>query len=298
MTEAVHAFADVNGVRLHYVRRGQGAPVILLHGFPEFWYGWRAQIADLGRDHDVVAPDMRGYNLSSKPAEVEAYRVGCLVADVRALGRHLGFQRFNLVGHDWGGVVAWAYACAHPDDLDSLTIVNAPHPAVFARELARSPEQQRASEYMNLFRNDKAERVMSENGYARLARMFWEERPDLYDEADRAAYLAAWSEPGALTGGLNYYRASNLHPSAAGEAPPVLARDPALLRVRVPTQVIWGERDHFLLTGNLDGLSEYVPDLVVHRVPDATHWIAHEKPELVGGLIRDFVARRARPAPT
>src|SRR5947199_201168 len=136
-----HAYADVNGVRLHYVTTGRGPLVLFLHGFPEFWYAWTAQLAEFGRDHRAVAPDMRGYNLSSKPTDLAAYRVKHLVTDVRALADHLGATTFALVGHDWGGVVAWAFALAHPDRLEQLVVVNAPHPTIFERELVENPAQ-------------------------------------------------------------------------------------------------------------------------------------------------------------
>src|SRR5581483_6343170 len=209
------SYAEVNGIRLHYVAEGQGSLMLFLHGFPEFWYAWKEQLAEFGRDHLAVAPDLRGYNLSDKPAEVEQYKVAHIVEDVRALASALnGGQPFTLVGHDWGGIVAWAFALAHPELLDRLIIVNAPHPAIFQRELTQNPEQQRASSYMLLFRDPKAERVLSENDYARLFNMTFP-----MSEEERAAYLAAWSQPGALTGGLNYYRAARLGPPSGDEAP-------------------------------------------------------------------------------
>ncbi len=277
------SYAEVNGIRLHYVAEGQGPLMLFLHGFPEFWYAWKEQLAEFGRDHLAVAPDLRGYNLSDKPAEVEQYKVAHIVEDVRALASALnGGQPFTLVGHDWGGIVAWAFALAHPELLDRLIIVNAPHPAIFQRELTQNPEQQRASSYMLLFRDPKAERVLSENGYARLFNMTFP-----MSEEERAAYLAAWSQPGALTGGLNYYRAARLGPPSGDEAPssPTNA-NPAAYVVRVPTLVIWGERDSALLTGNLDGLEQFVPTLTVRRIPDGTHWVIHEHPDEVNAAIR------------
>src|SRR5215469_10320740 len=164
-----HNYAEVNGIRLHYAAEGQGPLMLFLHGFPEFWYAWKDQLAEFGRDHLAVAPDMRGYNLSDKPADVEQYAVPHLVEDVRALASALnGGQRFTLVGHDWGGVVAWAFALAHPELLERLVIVNAPHPAIFQRELRGNPEQQLASRYMLLFREPRAEALLCENNYARL----------------------------------------------------------------------------------------------------------------------------------
>ncbi len=329
-----HEYADVNGVRLHYARAGTGPLMIFLHGFPEFWYEWKNQLAEFSRDHTAVAPDMRGYNLSSKPAELSAYQIPQLVEDVRALATMLNRDvrrstfdvrrsetapnveprtpndehpdRFTLVAHDWGGVVAWVFAAQHPEMLDKLVIINAPHPTVFARELRDNPAQQQASQYMLMFRSPEAEATLSADGYARLVTAILGGGSGTVSNEDKAAYIAAWSQPGALTGGLNYYRASAIGPPRPGPAPPapseaVSGRPPALseaggrvegMIVKVPTLVIWGEKDTALLTGNLNGLDQLVPTLTVKRVPDATHWIVREKPAEVNRLIRDFIAGR------
>ena len=211
-----HSYAELdNGIRLHYAAAGSGPLMFLIHGFPEFWFAWRDQLVEFGRDHLAVAPDMRGYNLSSRPAEVSAYKPQQLVEDLRLLMDHLGAARCVLVAHDWGGAVAWNFTAKYPDRVEKLVIINAPHPVTFARELRDNPAQRKASTYMNLFRSDKAERVLSENNYARLTRMTldaWAENGGSATEEERRAYLAAWSQPGALTGGLCYYRASPLHP--------------------------------------------------------------------------------------
>ncbi len=280
-------------MRLHYAYAGAGPLILFVHGFPEFWHAWKDQLSEFGRDHLAVAPDMRGYNLSSKPEEVKAYRAKHLVEDLRLLIDQLGGKPCVLVAHDWGGAVAWNFAAQHPDYLRRLVIINAPHPVLFARELRSNPAQQKASAYMNLFRSEKAERVLTENNYSRLSRMTldsWASNGGAATDADRQAYLTAWSQPGALTGGLNYYRASPLHPPEVDDAPRAAAPelDAAQFHVRVPTLVIWGERDEALLLGNLNGLDTLVADLRVRRVPDATHWIVHERPQLVNALIRDF----------
>src|SRR5437879_1648924 len=199
-----HEFAEVNGVRLHYASAGAGKLILFLHGFPEFWYAWKNQLAHFGRDFFAVAPDQRGYNLSSKPAEVRSYEVKFLVEDVRALARHLGHERFILVGHDWGGVVAWAFAAQYPQNLEKLVIINAPHPAIFARLLRENPVQQQASRYMLMFRSPQAEQILSANNYCFLIEVLRRDLGARFTAADRAAYLAAWSQPGALTGGLNW----------------------------------------------------------------------------------------------
>jgi len=290
-----HAYADLpNGLRLHYVAAGTGPLILFVHGFPEFWYEWKDQLTDFGRDHLAVAPDMRGFNLSGKPPLVKDYRAKHLVEDLRLLAAHLGHARFVLVAHDWGGAVAWSLAAMHPELIEKLVVINAPHPVTFARELRDNLAQQQASAYMNLFRSDKAERVLSENDYERLARMTldeWAANGGKATDADRSAYLAAWSEPGALTGGLNYYRASPLHPPEPGSLSALPELDPAIFHVRVPTLVIWGERDVALLTGNLDGLEDHVDDLRIVPIPEGSHWVVHEQPARINALIRDFIER-------
>lgn len=289
-----HHYADVNGVRLHYVAEGQGPLLMFVHGFPEFWYAWQGQLAEFGRDHFAVAPDMRGYNLSSKPAGIESYAVPLLVEDLVALADHLGHRRFTLVAHDWGGAIAWATALLHPDRLERLVIVNAPHPAIFQRLLAEHPGQQKASQYMLFFRSAEAEATLAADNFALLRQMvLGEGQPwGWATAADRTAYLVAWAQPGALTGGLNFYRAARLGPPAPGEPPRTRAGDLSGLVVKVPTLVIWGEKDTALVPENLDGLDRVVSDLTIRRVADGTHWVAHEHPALVSRHIREFLAAR------
>ena len=287
-------YAQVNGIRLHYVSVGQGRLIMFVHGFPEFWYEWEKQLIEFGKDYQAVAPDMRGFNLSSKPADIEKYHVNDLIEDLRALAEHLGFEKFIIVAHDWGGAVAWAAAMRHPELLEKLIIINSPHPAVFARELLNNPDQQKASQYMLMLRSAGAERVLSENNFAALMDVLvqfgskWE-----MSEERRSKYIEAWSQPGALTGSLNYYRASPLYPPTSkndeDQINNILNLPSEMFAVKVPTLVIWGEQDRALLSGNLDGLAEYIEDLTVKRIPDGTHWVIHEQPELVNSLIREFI---------
>lgn len=301
-------YAEVNGVRLHYVTAGTGKLILFVHGFPEFWYAWKNQLAEFGRDHQAVALDMRGYNLSSKPADVEQYQVPLLVEDLRALAERLGHKKFTLVGHDWGGAVAWAFALVHPDYLEELVIVNAPHPAMFERELRENPAQQKASQYMLVFRSPQAEQLLSASNYAALTEAVLADglKQGYLTEEDRKAYLEAWAQPGALTGGLNYYRAARVGPPAPaaatkaqgptsggpGQSATSFASGLPSLVIKVPTLVIWGEKDRYLLTGNLEGLGRFVPKLTLKRIPDGSHWVIHEKPALVNSTIREFMNAR------
>lgn len=285
-------FVTVNGVRLHYLSGGRGEPIVFVHGFPEFSGAWAPQFAEFARDHRVLAPDLRGFNLSDKPVGVAHYAMEVLVQDLREFIERIAGGPCVLVAHDWGGICAWHLAAAHPALVRRLVILNSPHPAVLHRELLNSAAQREAMRYTLLFRSSRAEALLAENDFARLAAMFasWEIGGVTLDPAFVAAYKRAWSQPGALVAMLNLYRATQMHPPGPGE-PGVQAVAPPLdgWRVDVPTRVIWGERDGALLPGLLDGLAAFVPDLQLRRLPEGTHWVAHEFPEHVNRLIREFV---------
>jgi pimeloyl-ACP methyl ester carboxylesterase len=287
-----HHYADLDGIRLHYVDAGAGPLMLFVHGFPEFWYAWKNQLEEFSRDHHAVAPDMRGHNLSDKPADVKAYRPKHLVADLRNLIDHLGGRPCIVVAHDWGGAAAWNLAAAHPEYIEKLVIINSPHPVAFARELRDNPAQIEASAYMNWLRRPGAAEKLAEHDYARLAAMLSKSTTDAawLSEDLLARYRDAWSQPDALDCSLNFYRASPLHP-ATPEEPGAAGLDLKSedFTVRVPTLVIWGERDTALLPGLLDGLDALVPKLTVKRIPDGSHWVIHERPEEVNRLIREFI---------
>src|SRR5262249_5508918 len=219
------------------------------------------------------------------PANLDAYEIPTLVEDVRALSEKLAADKFVLVGHDWGGVIAWYFAAAHPELLRNLVIINAPHPTVFARELANNPLQQQPSAYFNLFGSPEAETVLSQNDFTFPQQVLFS--GEWASESDRQMYLECWRR--GLTGGLNYYRAANLKSILGGEAPD--PRQFAVLTrpISVPTLVIWGEKDFALLTGNLDGLDEHVENLKIHRLPTAGHFVAHEQPGEVIHAMRQFL---------
>ena len=295
MIESHHA--DLGSVRLHYLAKGQGEPVVFIHGFPEFSGAWVAQLNEFGRDHRALAPDLRGYNLSDKPEGVANYAMPVLVEDLRRFIAQVAGGPCVVVAHDWGGVCAWHLAAAHPEALKKLVIINSPHPGMLHRELLESPAQREAMRYTLLFRSPRAEQLLSEKDHARLAAMFesWEIGGHALDPERVADYRRAWSQPGALTTMLNYYRASELHPPGPGDpGVSTLIATPQDWRVEVPTRVIWGERDSALLPGLLDGLDAFVPGVDVCRIPAGTHWVAHEFPEQVNRLIREFIAAPGR----
>ncbi|HYH82625.1 MAG TPA: alpha/beta fold hydrolase [Longimicrobium sp.] len=289
MAEAwTHHFGAVNGIRLHWVEAGEGPLVLLLHGFPEFWYGWRNQIPALAAaGFRVVAPDMRGYNLSDKPKGVRSYGAELLTDDVAGLIRHLGAERAHVAGHDWGGVLGWRLGMRRPELVERLVIINAPHPAVFGREL-KHPRQLLRSWYAGFFQLPLLpEAAFRANDHALLERVFRNSprRPGAYTDEDIRLYKEAVSQPGALTAMLNYYRAfgrNTLRGKSDGEG----AGGDGI--VRRPTLVIWGEQDTALTTHNLDGLERYVPDLRIERIPEASHWVPADAPERVNRLMIDF----------
>lgn len=291
-----HSFARVNDLWLHVAACGEPTRPLMLfvHGFPEFWYEWQALLIEFGRSHYAVALDQRGFNLSDKPDGLQAYRPGRMVADLRGLLDHLGRERCVMVAHDWGGAIAWSFASAYPERLHALVAINAAHTPGFVRELVRDPAQQAASAYMNDYQSPDAEAELSRDGYRALAERLRESSArDWLDDARLARYVDAWSRPGALTAGLNYYRASPVRPPR-GDDPgaAALSIDDSQFMVQVPTLVIWGERDHALLTGMLDGLEHWVPDLEIVRDPSSSHWIVHERPDFVIRTMRDWLARR------
>ncbi|MBO6719532.1 MAG: alpha/beta hydrolase [Rhizobiaceae bacterium] len=285
-----------NGITLHYAAMGRpDAPlIIMLHGFPEYWAGWRPVMERLADRFLLVAPDQRGYNRSSKPEGVGNYRAKHLVADIAALADALSPDRpFVLAGHDWGASVAYAYAFAHPQRLTHLVIANGVHPACFQRAIFEDPEQRQASQYMNWLRSPKAEEKLPEENYGRMMRMLAGFSDTQWmDEDEAAAYRDAWSEPGALTGMLNWYRASPVAvPEPGGPAPEksVLDLPAEAMTVHMPHLVLWGEEDIALRPSCIEGLDRYAPQLTVRRVAGTGHWILHEKPDEVAAAIAGFV---------
>ena len=282
--ELTHRYADLGDVRLHYVEAGEGPLVLLLHGFPQFWYEWRHQIpALLEAGFRVVAPDMRGYNLSDKPPGVRAYRVELLACDVERLILACGERTAAVVGHDWGAIVAWITAMRHPGRVGRLAILNVPHPARFP-DVLLSPEQLLRSSYVLFFQLPSLpEEVIRAGDFALLRSALRRDpvRAGAFTAEDIERYVGAMKRPGALTATLNYYRALLRNPKETRAL---------LKRVETPVLVIWGERDRFLNRGLAEPPRLWVPNLLrVERLPDASHWVAEDRPREVNALLLDFL---------
>jgi epoxide hydrolase 4 len=325
-----HHYAQVNGVRLHYVMDGAGQPMIFLHGFPDFWYLWKDQLAYFCETHRVIAPDMRGYNLSEKPGDVDQYRMPTLVEDIRGLVEFLGDTPIILVAHDWGGVVAWEFAARYPAYLSKLVVLST-SPLDIIRQALRDRERRKAWAYMLMVTCPQAERILRAGDYYLFTLTVFGENANVpsgyFTDADRAAYRQAWAQPGAIASGVNYYRAAHLldyftkadrqefldwwtRPDWSiggerffdglrpvdvfGEAgpPPTddLLDDAAGQAVTVPTLLIVGEKEDFSLTDRFNWFERRVPDGTLIQIADAGHRVIHEQSALVTEHIRSFIA--------
>lgn len=268
-------------VELHVAEAGRGAPLLLLHGFPDNGDLWTPLVSALGATHRLWMPDLRGYRHSDKPADPADYAIDHLVADVAALadamvGRSPG--RVTLAGHDWGGMLAWAFAARHPERVERLIIFNAPHPSRLAELLRDDPAQREASSYMQRLRAPGAEAVLAADGHARLRALVRHSLPTLPD-AELDALAAGWAQPGALTAMLNWYRANAL---------PGLTRSSG--RIDAPTLLLWGEQEGSFVPANLDGLDRWVPRLRLRRFADAGHWLPREQPDEVARAMIAFLS--------
>ena len=286
--EISHGYAQVGDVRLHYAECGEGERlVVLLHGFPECWYSWRRQLTALGEHFRVVAPDMRGYNLSDKPSRVDDYRINRLVDDVTALIRHLGAREAAIVGHDWGAVVAWAVAQHFPDYVSRLAALQVPPPAVWAKNL--SLKQLLRSWYMFFFQLPAIpEWWIRRDDFAALEKMFRQSaRAGTFSDADMEFYKSALREPGALTATINYYRANLggfLRRRAGG------GEFKRQERIRVPTLFIFGERDLAIVPETVEGVAAYIDAPYTEvRYAKAGHWIQQENAEEINAALSSFL---------
>ncbi|HEX8352485.1 MAG TPA: alpha/beta hydrolase [Pyrinomonadaceae bacterium] len=283
-----HGYAQVGDVRLHYAECGGGDRlVVLLHGFPECWYSWRRQLPVLGERYHVVAPDMRGYNLSDKPGRVEDYRVNRLVDDVTGLIRHFGAREAAVVGHDWGAAVAWAVAQHYPDYVRKLASLQVPPPAVWARNLTL--KQLLRSWYMLFFQIPALpEWWIRRDDFAGLGRMLRAtSRPGTFSDADVEVLRAAARQPGALTAAVNYYRANLRSFLGRGFGDREIRRHE---RVRVPTLFVYGERDFAIVPETVAGVADYVDAPYTElRLARSNHWVQQESPAEVNAALLSFL---------
>ena len=267
---------ETNGIKLHTVVIGEGQPLVLLHGFPDFWYGWKSVIDGLKKHYKLIIPDMRGYNLSDKPEGVENYKIELLIDDIKGLIETLKLGKIFLAGHDWGGIVAWAFAEKYPESLQKLAILNAPHMKIFQEKLRTDKKQQKASYYVFEFLKPDGEKFLFKNDYKWLKFAVFEgmKNKSNFTEFDKEQYLSAWTQP-AILGGVNYYRANTSFKDWSG-------------KIAVPTLVIHGMKDVAVLSSVLDGLPDYVDNLKIIRAENSSHWVMHDQPELVISSFKEF----------
>jgi pimeloyl-ACP methyl ester carboxylesterase len=279
-----HTFLQANGIRLHVALSGprEGLPVLLLHGFPEMWMGWRKQIPALaGAGYRVIAPDQRGYNLSDKPRGIAAYKVGALAADITGLMDTLGYEQAAIVGHDWGAYVAWWLAMTQPQRVRKLGILNVPHPAVVIPQALRHPTQFVRSLYALFFQLPRVpEALLSRKGYRPMAEMLVRtSRPGAFSETDLQGYMRAWSQPNALTSMLNWYRANFRR----------LPDLPPYVRVTMPALMLWGVQDVALGRYLAQPSTNLCNQGRLVFFEQATHWVQHEEADRVNALLIEFL---------
>src|SRR5215472_1480848 len=275
---------STNGIHLHIAEAGStdGDLLFLLHGFPEFWYGWRNHISRFAAaGFRVVVPDQRGYNLSDKPKGVAAYDLDQACADIVGLADRFGRKTFSIVGHDWGAAVGWWTATRHADRLERLAVLNAPHPAVWYEAMQNNPAQRRKSWYVRFFGiRYLPELLLRHRNFLALSRSFNDVVvPEAFTPSDLSRYRAAWSQPGALTSMINWYRALLRKQLPASEQ----------CRVRVPTLVIWGAQDAFAERELAEASARLCDNARVTYLERSTHWVQHDEPERVGDLLLAFL---------
>ena len=277
-----HEYITTNGIKLHYVTQGEGELMLMLHGFPEFWYSWRHQIPEFAKDFKVVALDLRGYNESDKPSKQSAYVMDEFIKDIEGVIKGLGYDRCVLVGHDWGGAIAWSFAYAHPDMVERLIVLNLPHPAKFA-EGFRTPQQLLRSAYIFFFQLPLLpELLLQASDYQPIESAFkgMAVNKSAFTQADIEAYKNAAAKRGALTATLNYYR--NVWQQG------LLSYNWGILEV--PTLMIWGEDDTALGKELTYGTEAYVRDFQIKYISNCSHWVQQEQPQLVNQYMREFLA--------
>jgi len=277
-----HQFIKTNGINLHYVKQGEGKLMLMLHGFPEFWYSWRCQIEEFAKDYQVVALDLRGYNQSDRPSNRQAYKMEELIKDIEGVITGLGYENCILVAHDWGAAIAWTFAYTHPQMLEKLIIMNLPHPAKFQQGL-KTYKQLLRSWYIFFFQLPLLPELwLKSNNYQVIGRLFSDMAVDksAFSAQDIQAYKDTAAQPGALTAMINYYR--NIFNNR-------LKKDLVNSQLEIPTLMIWGEEDTALGKELTYGTEEYVKELDIKYIPNCSHWVQQEQPDLVNQYMREFL---------
>lgn len=300
-----HKYVSVDDVSLHYVEAGvdnkhdhKVSTLIFLHGFPEYWATWQAQLHYFSEYYHVIAPDLPGYNLSDKPNDVDFYRIEHLIPFfAKLINTLVPNKKVFLVAHDWGGAIAWPLVAFHPDLIEKLIILNAAHPSTFTREMINNSQQQQKSEYIHELIADDAIETLTQHNFAYLAdKMLVSAEPDTFNQEVLSRYQTVWQQLGAINGMLQYYRAmpqlaaSKQHTQHNAEAITDTAKMKIPnIRINVPTLILWGEQDQAFVKENLNGIEDYVPDCTVKRFEEASHWLQHEKSPEINQAIAGFI---------
>eukprot|EP01136_Pigoraptor_vietnamica_P037533 Opistho-1_new@105600 len=279
-----HAYVNANGIRFHYVANGKGPLMLCLHGFPEFWYSWRHQLVEFSDSYRVVAVDMRGYGDTDKPRGISPYAIPNLTRDVAKLIRALGYDKAVIMAHDWGGIVAWQFAMQYPELVERLIVMNCPHPQAF--EDAVDLKQFFASWYIFFFQIPFLPEIMLRSfdyGSIKgsyLGKKMGAVRKDAFSMEDIEAFKYAFSQPYAATAAINYYRNIFRHPQPRHT-------------ITTPTLLVWGEQDKALGKKCVPPTHKYVPNLTVKMIPDASHWVQQDRPDVVNAAVREFLNKKA-----
>lgn len=295
-----HHYIEIDGVKLHFAESGDPDNdniLIFLHGFPEGWHAWQGQLAFFADKYRCIAPDLMGYNLSDKPSIKSRYQIENLMSLYAQFIQKVSKDvPVNLVAHDWGGAIAWPLSAFYSQLIKKLVIVNAAHPSTFTREMIHNPIQQKKSEYIHMLIGKDGPERLTENNFQYLQSCLFDNMKVELNKDKRQMYLDAWAEKGAIEGMLNYYRAmpqlAPVKDSHRSEGGPIVATDKMKIpniRINQPTLVMWGEQDQAFVTEILDGLEVYVPNCIVKKFADASHWLIHEYPLEVNALIENFI---------
>lgn len=291
MVDLEHQYVQANGIRIHYVTAGKGPLVVLLHGFPEFWHAWRHQIPALAEHFQVVVPDLRGYGETERPPNVADYQPDELVLDLVGFIHAMGKDKAHVIGHDWGGGIAWRTVIQHPEVIDHLVVLNCPHPKMFAKALQSNYAQMRKSWYIFLFQIPYLPELMfqlnSKNTVKKIFKGLAVQK-DAFTEADLEAYHQALIKPGAYSAALNYYRAAFRNRTQANSSKGEVS-------IKTPTMLIWGEEDRALgkeLTYGMEPL--FSGPFQIQYIPNSGHWVMEEQPDRVNQLILQFLQGSSR----